>query len=59
MPWKYSIDLQNELKKNPLSLEGAHPDTGRKIGRNETCPCGSGVKFKKCCGKVIGKVRDE
>lgn len=20
-------------------------------GRNETCPCGSGVKFKKCCGK--------
>lgn len=59
MPWKYSIDLQNDLKKNPLSLEGAHPDTGRKIGRNETCPCGSGVKFKKCCGKVIGKVRDE
>lgn len=21
-----------------------------KIGRNETCPCGSGKKFKKCCG---------
>ena len=21
----------------------------RKVGRNETCPCGSGVKFKKCC----------
>lgn len=20
-----------------------------KIGRNELCPCGSGVKFKKCC----------
>jgi uncharacterized protein YecA (UPF0149 family) len=20
-----------------------------KIGRNETCPCGSGKKFKKCC----------
>lgn len=23
---------------------------GRKIGRNELCPCGSGKKFKKCCG---------
>lgn len=22
-----------------------------KIGRNETCPCGSGLKFKQCCGK--------
>lgn len=23
----------------------------RKIGRNDPCPCGSGKKFKKCCGK--------
>lgn len=23
----------------------------RKIGRNEKCPCGSGKKYKKCCGK--------
>lgn len=23
----------------------------RKIGRNELCPCGSGLKYKKCCGK--------
>jgi hypothetical protein len=23
----------------------------RKVGRNEACPCGSGKKFKKCCGK--------
>lgn len=22
-----------------------------KIGRNEPCPCGSGKKFKKCCGR--------
>jgi SEC-C motif-containing protein len=22
----------------------------RKVGRNEPCPCGSGRKFKKCCG---------
>lgn len=24
---------------------------GRKVGRNEPCPCGSGRKFKKCCGR--------
>ena len=23
----------------------------RKVGRNEPCPCGSGKKFKNCCGK--------
>jgi preprotein translocase subunit SecA len=23
-----------------------------KIGRNAPCPCGSGKKYKKCCGKV-------
>jgi len=22
-----------------------------KVGRNAKCPCGSGKKFKKCCGK--------
>lgn len=25
--------------------------TEPKIGRNQLCPCGSGVKYKKCCGK--------
>lgn len=25
--------------------------TVNKIGRNEPCPCGSGLKYKKCCGK--------
>lgn len=27
------------------------PTKRRKIGRNSPCPCGSGKKFKKCCGK--------
>jgi len=26
-------------------------DLGEKIGRNDPCPCGSGKKYKKCCGK--------
>lgn len=25
----------------------------RKVGRNEPCPCGSGKKYKKCCGKDV------
>jgi preprotein translocase subunit SecA len=24
---------------------------GKKVGRNEPCPCGSGKKYKKCCGR--------
>jgi uncharacterized protein YchJ len=24
-----------------------------KVGRNDPCPCGSGLKFKKCCGKEL------
>jgi uncharacterized protein YecA (UPF0149 family) len=26
------------------------PAVSEKIGRNEACPCGSGKKYKKCCG---------
>jgi len=29
---------------------GWRKELGRKIGRNEMCPCGSGKKYKKCCG---------
>jgi len=25
--------------------------TGKKVGRNDPCPCGSGKKYKRCCGK--------
>jgi yecA family protein len=30
------------------------PRQPRKIGRNEPCPCGSGRKYKKCCGANAG-----
>ena len=26
---------------------------GPKVGRNDPCPCGSGKKYKKCCGAVV------
>ncbi|MFY9495100.1 MAG: SEC-C metal-binding domain-containing protein, partial [Limnochordia bacterium] len=25
--------------------------TGEKVGRNDPCPCGSGKKYKRCCGR--------
>ena len=33
-------------------LSRREPIRSAKIGRNEPCPCGSGKKFKKCCGNV-------
>jgi hypothetical protein len=44
------VDTRNETYnqvKNIIPLPGEKP----KVGRNEPCPCGSGKKFKKCCGK--------
>ena len=33
------------------SLKVYPPREGPKIGRNDSCPCGSGVKYKRCCGR--------
>ncbi len=30
---------------------GARPSFTRRAGRNARCPCGSGIKFKRCCGR--------
>ena len=40
--------LSKEKKQSPAAP--AVPAT-KKVGRNEPCPCGSGKKYKKCCGK--------
>ena len=42
---------QNYSRQSPLG-QNKRPDGGkRKIGRNDPCPCGSGLKFKKCHGQ--------
>jgi hypothetical protein len=50
--------LSTGLRKAPLSLPQFNlwlPEPIRrarpKVGRNDPCPCGSGKKFKKCCGR--------
>lgn len=34
-----------------LVKEKIKSESGEKVGRNDPCPCGSGKKFKQCCGK--------
>lgn len=36
----------------PAERTPDNPSTWGRVGRNETCPCGSGKKFKQCHGKV-------
>ena len=38
-------ETSDESKKTPVRR------TSKKIGRNDPCPCGSGKKYKNCCGK--------
>lgn len=40
-------DVEGEPEAKPLPFKRP----GRKIGRNEPCPCGSGKKYKYCCGR--------
>ena len=41
-----------EEPAGPEEAERPFVREGRKVGRNEPCPCGSGKKYKQCCGKV-------
>jgi uncharacterized protein YecA (UPF0149 family) len=38
--------MYKPIKKGQISIDQIRQ---MKIGRNESCPCGSGKKFKKCC----------
>jgi SWIM/SEC-C metal-binding protein len=54
--WKYTIELEPDKPEDITDLERLlNPPkpkiTEKKVGRNEPCPCGSGNKYKKCCGK--------
>ena len=59
---RFQVSLKAvEQPKQPTILANAVPvdkasatvkKTQRKIGRNELCPCGSGKKYKDCCGKT-------
>ena len=54
---EYIFRLQLPPQRRPVQqVNQAQPAEGKgqeihKIGRNDLCPCGSGKKYKKCCGK--------
>lgn len=56
--WLYNLPewdkILNDGRRKEIYKEQKKSGTvvkGRKIGRNEACPCGSGKKYKLCCGK--------
>lgn len=58
--WLYELpqwnDIYDEETRKRLFLEQRKSGTIRKekkIGRNDPCPCGSGKKYKKCCGRNV------
>jgi hypothetical protein len=44
-------ELSAVRRSNLLPFPSVHPIRVQKTGRNEPCPCGSGKKYKNCCGK--------
>jgi preprotein translocase subunit SecA len=54
-----SAELEDDWEEPALNWTGSASDedlqpirrTQPKVGRNAPCPCGSGKKFKKCCGR--------
>jgi hypothetical protein len=48
---KFEEELNRQSVSPQLNVLTLLPLRTRKIGRNETCPCGSGKKYKKCCGR--------
>ena len=56
--WLYELpqwkEIFTEEKLKELYKEQKNSGTirkGKKVGRNDPCPCGSGKKYKHCCGK--------
>ncbi|MGE4357167.1 MAG: preprotein translocase subunit SecA [Candidatus Omnitrophota bacterium] len=52
------LPTSKELEETPMAKAAQRGEStvpyrrsGPKVGRNDPCPCGSGKKYKKCCGK--------
>jgi len=54
--WQYIAGVEPDKPENTSDLEKLLNQTTETVvaaptpGRNEPCPCGSGKKYKKCCG---------
>lgn len=43
---------ETDYVKESVPSRKSQSKTTRKVGRNEQCPCGSGKKYKHCCGRL-------
>nr|WP_305119660.1 MULTISPECIES: SEC-C metal-binding domain-containing protein [unclassified Ruminococcus] len=57
---KLNVVFKREQVAKPTATSGDGTDSAnktvrktakQKVGRNDPCPCGSGKKYKKCCGR--------
>jgi uncharacterized protein YecA (UPF0149 family) len=48
--YNYEVDF-DEAEEDVWESQQPYVKKQPKIGRNEPCPCGSGKKYKKCCGR--------
>ena len=49
---RFSAPFKSAQRQKPQTIVRK----GEKVGRNDPCPCGSGKKYKKCCGSAVGAV---
>jgi len=52
--YKVSIAKEKAPAPSPMAEAAKRKEAvaaGHKVGRNDPCPCGSGKKYKKCCGR--------
>jgi SWIM/SEC-C metal-binding protein len=59
--WQCIVGMEPDLPEDVSDLERMLSPLlpvvkEEKAGRNDPCPCGSGKKLKKCCGRELGKV---
>ena len=51
-PWQQSpIAKEASIQRQDKIPPKVRDTSGHKISRNDPCPCGSGKKYKKCCGR--------
>jgi preprotein translocase subunit SecA len=50
-PTVIKVSADDPEPEQASTEQSSEPIKSEKVGRNEPCPCGSGKKYKKCCGK--------
>ena len=52
----YRFWMARREKPGGIVMDESDAKVAAKVGRNEPCPCGSGKKFKRCCGSPVRRV---